>query len=222
MEYHLINTENNNCYGGCVGTEPTHNNWTQTPYLGGFVKEFWNGTEWVESASNTEIAEIKAPIYEKKIIELFTYLMLRALSSSMGKYGSYEYLTIQRDEYFLKYKVAKGIEVNEPIADAIVKEMERDFPTPMLDVILTSYGYNDLKGTQIEKMYALIVIRYEYANSRLQNYQAKSIDFRTKCRTFVEQSQWSKLDAAFALAKSLPTELTDEQIDEFYNEFDAL
>lgn len=220
MNYQIITDEGR--HGGITGTEPTHNNWTITPYLGGLIKEFWNGSDWVESASEEEIAQLNTPIYEQKIIDLFTYLMNRALSSSMGKYGSYEYLQIQRDEYFLKYKVAKGIEENQSIADAILKEMERDFPTPMLDAILTSYGYNDLNGTQLEKMYVLIIIRYEYANGRFQNYQAKSIDFRTKCRTFVELGQWSKLDTAFVLVENLPTELSDADIDSFYNQFDAL
>ena len=53
MEYILINKDGS-C-GGSVGTEPTHNNWTLTPYLGGLIKEFWNGTEWIESANAEEI-----------------------------------------------------------------------------------------------------------------------------------------------------------------------
>ena len=53
MEYILINKDGS-C-GGSVGTEPTHNNWTLTPYLGGLIKESWNGTEWIESATAEEI-----------------------------------------------------------------------------------------------------------------------------------------------------------------------
>ena len=220
MYYYLYDIEG--FYGGMTETRPEHNRWTNIPNTYSFVIEKWNGSAWVEGATIEEISQVKTPIYESKIIELFTYLMNRALSSSMGKYGTYEYLQIQRDEYFLKYKVAKGIEENPPIADAILKEMERDFPTPMLDAILTSYGYTDLNGTQLEKMYVLIVIRYEYANSRLQNYQAKSIDFRTKCRTLVELFQWQKLDTAFALIENLPNELSDTDIENYYNQFDAL
>jgi len=54
MDYTLIN--NGRC-AGVVGTKPEHDNWTLTPYLGGLVKEFWNGTEWVESATEQEIFE---------------------------------------------------------------------------------------------------------------------------------------------------------------------
>lgn len=55
MEYTLINTDLT-C-GGMVGTEPTHNQWTLTPYLGGFVKENWNGTAWIEVATPEEIEQ---------------------------------------------------------------------------------------------------------------------------------------------------------------------
>ena len=55
MEYFLFNTEKR--YVGSTGVEPIHNNWTLTPYLGGLIKEFWSGSEWIESASEEEIAE---------------------------------------------------------------------------------------------------------------------------------------------------------------------
>ena len=100
--------------------------------------------------------------------------------------------------------------------------MERDFPTPTLDAILTSYGYTDLSGTQLEKMYALIIIRYEYAKQRLDTFEGMAIDFRTKSRTLVELFQWQKLDTAFALIENLPNELSDTDIENYYNQFDAL
>lgn len=191
-------------------------------YLGGFISPVWNGTTWVEGASSSEIATINTPIYEEKIKEFFTYLMIRALSSSMGKYGKYEYLQTQKREYDLKYLVAKGLTVNVPVANSIQKEMERDFTIPVLDAILTSYGITDLSGTQIEKMYMLIVIRYEYGDNRLSNYEGMAIDFRTKSRTLVEQWQWGKLDTAFDLVKNFPENPSDTDIENYYNQFDAL
>jgi len=47
-------TEEGRC-GGVIGTQPTHNNWTSTIYLGGLIKEYWNGTEWIETATQEEI-----------------------------------------------------------------------------------------------------------------------------------------------------------------------
>lgn len=64
MDYILI-TEDGRC-GGVVGVEPIHNNWTNTPYLGSLIKEFWNGSEWIESATSEEILQIKTPFTEKQ------------------------------------------------------------------------------------------------------------------------------------------------------------
>jgi hypothetical protein len=189
-----------------------------------FVKPLFDFelNEWIEGITPSQIEDLKPPIYEQKIIESYIYLMNRALSSSMGKYGTYEYLQIQKQEYDKKYFVAKGIKSIPSIEAAILKEMERDFTIPILDAILTAYGYNDLSGSQIEKMYVLIVIRYEYAESRLEVFEGMAIDFRTKSRTFVENKQWSKLETAFALIENLPNELTDLDIENYYSQFDNL
>jgi hypothetical protein len=168
-----------------------------------------------------EIVTLKAKAYEQGIIERFSYLMLRALSSSMGKYGNYEYLQLQKIEYDEKYKVAKGLIVCPPILEAINKEMLRDFPEDTLEAILTSYGIAPT-GSHLDKMLQLVVFRYEYAESRYTNFKAFSIDFRTKCRTLVELTQWDRLDQAFSLVDQLPEQITDEQINALYNDFNAI
>lgn len=190
-------------------------------YGGGLISPTWDGDNWVEGADAQTVSFEKALLYEEGIIDRFKYLMLRALSSSMGKYGSYEYLQLQKEEYDLKYKVAKGLVNNPPIADAIAKEMERDFNDSVLSSVLTSYGITPA-ATQIEKMYQLIIFRYEYAETRYNNFKGFSIDFRTKCRTLVELQEWAKLDTAFEMVDTLPTELTDLQINTFYATFDAI
>lgn len=188
-----------------------------------FIKPMVNSEtlEVYEGAIPEEVNALKAPAYEQGIIERFSYLMLRALSSSMGKYGSYEYLQLQKIEYDEKYKVAKGLLVCPPLLEAITREMYRDFPEAMLDSILTSYGITPT-GSQLDKMLQLIVYRYEYAESRYNTFKGFSIDFRTKCRTLVELAEWTKLDQAFSLVDSLPESLNDEQINAFYNDFDAI
>ena len=72
MEYTLIK-DDFTC-GGLVGTEPNHNNWTLTPYLGGLIKEQWNGTQWVEGATEEEIAQAtpKTLTVNEVIIDLVT------------------------------------------------------------------------------------------------------------------------------------------------------
>ena len=54
MDYHLFNSDFRHL--GVVGEKPVHSNWTLTPYMGGLVKEFWNGSAWIESATVEQIA----------------------------------------------------------------------------------------------------------------------------------------------------------------------
>lgn len=72
MEFTLIKSDKT-C-GGIVGTQPNNNNWTIIPYLGGLIKEFWNGTEWIESATEEEIAAAPTPslTLNEVIIDLVT------------------------------------------------------------------------------------------------------------------------------------------------------
>lgn len=220
----MISTHINGQFAGnysSIDKVPSNKEIVSIEYTYDFYKPFWNGSEWVESAT---IEEINAPLivkYEDTIIEKYKYLMLRALSSSMGKYGSYEYLQMQKAEYDDKYKVAKGLVSNSAIESAIEKEMLRDFSEATLDYILTSYGITPT-GTHLNKMYQLIIFRYEYAENRYNTFKGFIIDFRTKCRTFVENLEFSKLDASFALVDSLPNELTDTEIQNFYTNFENI
>jgi len=79
MEYFLINTDKS-C-GGIVGVEPTHSNWTLTPYLGGLVKEFWNGSAWIESATEEEITE-----YQRGLVpQVITRRQFKIALAVLGK-----------------------------------------------------------------------------------------------------------------------------------------
>jgi len=210
-----------------VGSLYIDPSWTmvdvQLPPNHGFIKPQFNFTlqKWQEGLNQSDINELNTPIYEEKIIYYYQYLMLRALSSSMGKSGSYEYLQLQKQEYEIKYSVAKGLTENTLISDVIEKEMLRDFPEESLNSILTSYGITPT-GTHLEKMFQLIVFRYEYAELRYSQFKAFIIDFRAKCRTFVEQNNWIKLDESFSIVDALPTVLNDTEIEIFYNQFDIL
>jgi hypothetical protein len=83
MEYILINTDLT-C-GGIVGTEPIHNQWTLTPYLGGLVKENWNGTTWIEAATQEEIEQAfkDATPNEIQLWRLRTILKLNNLETTI-------------------------------------------------------------------------------------------------------------------------------------------
>lgn len=82
MDYILINK--NGSFGGIVGTQPSHNNWTLTPYFGGLIKEFWNGSKWVENATQEEIDKAKKYLVPETLhrMGLKIQLLLRGIEIS--------------------------------------------------------------------------------------------------------------------------------------------
>ena len=172
--------------------------------------------EEIELVNQNKIAEL-----ENAIIDKYNYLMMRALSSSMQKYGSYEYLNNQRQEYYEKYLVAKGLKISIPLSSSLQKEMDRDFTDASLIATLQYFGITPVTD-KLENFYKLIIFKYEYAENRYEIFKAFCVDFRTKCRTFLELNQLNKLNQAFAMSDNLPTELSDSDIQNLYNQFDAL
>jgi len=145
--YTLI-TEEGRC-GGVIGTEPTHNNWTLTPYLGGLIKEFWNGTEWIESATPEEIElELFLPkkqyyfdeIYRRKSL-LDMSILRRALGKENPIYNGLQKTDFEslKNNYFHKNEVAiaylnNGTILNQSLFDLMNNiECEIDFEGAKLD-----------------------------------------------------------------------------------------
>lgn len=189
-----------------------------------FIVKKWNGVNWYEGATPEEIVSnniSKNAEFEEEIIKRYNYLMMRALSSSMGKYGSFEYLQNQKSEYDEKYAIAKGLKVSAPLANSLEKEMNRDFTDESLIATLQYFGIEPSEN-KLENFYKLIVFKYEYAEYRYEFFKAFCVDYRTKCRSFLETSELAKLQVAFEMADTLPNELTNQDIETMYNQFDAL
>lgn len=83
MTYFLIN-ENGNC-GGTTGVKPEHDNWTETPYLGGLIKEQWNGTAWVESASEQDIQAFNTA-FNNELDSTYTRLISELVDKHVQKH----------------------------------------------------------------------------------------------------------------------------------------
>ena len=176
--------------------------------------------QWYENASAEELNK-KNIEYRNEINKRYNYLLIRALSSSMGKYGDFEYLTNQKNEYTDKYLVAKGLKVSQPLIDSIEKEMNRDFSESSLVQILAYYGLTS-SATMLDNFFKLIIFKYEYAEKRYEDFKAKAVDFRTKCITLVEVGETEKLKQAFALVDRLHSETDEEAIEILYKQFDDL
>jgi len=211
MIKYIINSDNS--FGGAFSTLAEGINYTELEPKKS--TDTWEGSEWVDNTP------INIEEKEEEIIKRYNYLMMRALSSSMQKYGSYEYLQNQKLEYDDKYLVAKGLMVSAPLSSSLEKEMNRDFTEESLIATLAYFGLTP-ELTKLENFYKLIVFKYEYAQNRYEIFKAFCVDYRTKCRSFLELNQIDKLNQAFAMSDNLPDTLTDLEIETLYNEFDAL
>jgi len=211
MIKYIINSDNS--FGGAFSNLAEGINYTELEPKKS--TDIWNGSEWVDNTP------INIEEKEEEIIKRYNYLMMRALSSSMQKYGSYEYLQNQKLEYDDKYLVAKGLRDSAPLSSSLQKEMDRDFTEESLIATLAYFGLTP-ELTKLENFYKLIVFKYEYAQNRYEIFKAFCVDYRTKCRSFLELNQIDKLDQAFAMSDNLPDTLTDLEIETLYNEFDAL
>ena len=190
-----------------------------------FEKWLKNGNDLIlfegtpdEISLNNEKKNIE---YINEINKRYNYLLIRALSSSMGKYGDFEYLTNQKNEYTDKYLVAKGLKVSPPLIESIEKEMNRGFSESSLDQILDHYGLTS-GATMLDNFFKLIIFKYEYAEKRYEDFKAKAVDFRTKCITLVETGETDKLEQAFDLVDRLDSETNGEAIEILYKQFDEL
>lgn len=75
MNYYLF--DENKRSVGVTETEPANENFTLIPYLGGFVKEFWNGTEWIENATQEEIEAYNRTLIPKEISRMKFKIQIR-------------------------------------------------------------------------------------------------------------------------------------------------
>jgi len=233
MEYTLIN-ENGTC-GGNVGTEPTHNNWTLTPYLGGLIKEFWNGSDWVESATNEEISETKTPIYRETIYDLVDKLSDSAKERALGKVGdnlTKEQLEKLEKRYLVKRQVAYDIVNNTPhqnkiMADLIDFEQENDFAGEKLlqtiEFLNSTYNTSIPTDTSRLIMYCnLILAKYELGRVADNLFTDLIEYFRSKMITWLDNGQFDKIDNGKAIVLSITSNNTIDDIMALKTQFDAL
>lgn len=202
--------------------------WTLTDvvYQGQFVKPVFNGAEWIESETSENIYNEKKEQYKEKVNNYFSYMYIRALSSSMNKSSNdLNYLLGLKEEYEDKYNVSKGLLTSGILYDntlaSIQGEMSDEFTEAYLDSILPNYGL-PVTGTHLEKMFSLIVFKFEYGYNAFTNFKSFIVRFRTKCTTWIDLSDWSRLDSAFSLVDNMPKELTVSEAQTLFNQFNAI
>lgn len=164
--------------------------------------------------------------YSEKIEYAFSYLYIRSLASSMNKSNfDLNFLTAQREEYQDKYDVAKG-NINsgtryDNTLSLIQQEMNDEFNESVLDNILHTIGVTP-QGTHLNKMFQLIIVKFDYGRNLFDNFNKFSRHFRTKTFLWVENKEWDKLKTSLDLINVLPSSLTLQDAEEFYNQFNLI
>jgi hypothetical protein len=163
----------------------------ETNSIPNFFKSKWNGTEWIESATPEEIAQLQTANLTNRIAKAFTCLRQRALASSIGKPLSlgYDYIKEQAEQYRYKYSVAKG-----NITDVFVSQM---IANEALDF-----------GIEPEQMRDLIIYKFEQGESAYLSFTAMIERARTKALTMLEIKDFGKAEAIIIIMENVPETLT--------------
>jgi len=106
MYYYLYDT--NGVFEGMTETQPEHNRWTNIAPSFTNLKEFWNGSAWVESATEEEI-----DFYNQEQIKII---------------NQNQYDELQPYDWYFTRLVRKGIEVPKEIVD-ITNRIDEKYKT---------------------------------------------------------------------------------------------
>lgn len=164
--------------------------------------------------------------YRNRIEDYFSYLYTRSLASSMNKSNlEINFLTAQREVYKDKYEVSKGqltsgVVYNNTLS-LIQAEMNDEFSETVLDTILTTYGVTPT-GSHLNKMFQLIVFKYEYGLKVFSSYKRFIEHFRTKSFLWIDEKEWGKLDDVLNLVSNLPSSISLEEAEVLYNQFNNI
>jgi len=237
-------TEDGRC-GGVIGTQPTHNNWTNIPYNGGLIKEFWNGNEWIESATPEEIAQIKMPIYRKAIYDLVDKLTDSTKERALGKVGdnlTKEQLEKLEVRYTIKrhvaYCIINGIEHKDPVMASLINyEESADYGGEKLlqsiQYINSIYSEENFEqngvlisiptNTTRLLMYCnFILAKYELGEYVNKLFTSLIEYFRSKMITWLDNGQFDKIDSGKAIVLSITSNDNVNDIMALKTQFDAL
>jgi len=158
MKYYTYNKQGR--YTGNSGAEPLHNNWTSIPYLGGFYKEQWDGNNWIETATQSEI--------EAELIKL-------SISEIKGKYEFHRangWDAYQEFRAMIVLDIAKGL-ITENQAFLIEKDLKAGYDRISQNGDWMT-AYYEL--SQVTVSYPFIQPYMDIALSFILNYIAENYD----------------------------------------------
>lgn len=159
--------------------------WELAPaYEGNFINPYWNGADYIESATSEEIIEFEKSVFLPNLQKVFSDNELKAKAFVIDKNGKKAYIESQERHYRLKYKVAKGLVINAKIT--ALHEIEAA----------------DL-GITLEQLHYVIVWKFETAALEFENITACNETCRTRIQTHFEQGLKQKTEDCLAIYQNL-------------------
>lgn len=177
-------------------------------------KATWNGTEWIEGTTQEEIDAKTASALLQELTEVCIYLTNRSLISSVNKEGDEVFLRGQVDRYKEKTKVARqflidGTIISQEWYDAIVTELANT------NTLLGA-------GLDLPTFMGLIVQYYDTGEMRSKKFESAIEIFRCKTKDLITIGDFSRARSCLDLGKTLPLQLSLDDLDSFLVQFDGI
>jgi hypothetical protein len=161
-----------------------------------------------------ELNEYSYNLLLSELTETCIYLTNRSLISSVNKEGDEVYLKGQAERYKEKYRVAKqfifdGTILNQNWYNAIVSELSTT---------------NDLMGMSItvSQFMGLIVQYFDVGELRNKKFESAIEIFRCKTKDLLLTNRFDRARLCLDLAKSIPLQMDENDLDNFLIDFNAL
>ena len=238
----------NGRYGGFytnIKDVPVNRIIVSEPYNFNLYRGIWNGTEWVEGATEQEITALniqKVIELKKWLYEKYENLLTSSLARAVGKENeglTRDQLFSLREEYgdvkqLADAYLADGTILNQKAFQDITDEMNLDFPIPALDQTIaylnSVYSSNpvyqlipeDENTTQITKFCWLIVNKYNLGEYIWQYLKDLCSKFRKRMISNLDFFEFEKFEQRKVLVDSINNETAIEEIQALETQFDAI
>jgi hypothetical protein len=184
-----------------------------------------NGTVGTTTFVTTD-CQAQKDEYRRDVDEVVEFFDDNALSYAINKFNKSEkMLKSLRETYENKYRVAKkeltsGI-IYQTVIDTLQKEMKDELTEPVLEALLTAFGVTPT-GDHLNKMFQLVVFKYEYGQSIYFNMKALAEHFRTKIDMYIKSGDWGRVDMLFNFMFGIMTNLDPSKLEEYKKDLDEI
>ena len=132
-----------------------------------------------------------------------------------------------KNEYKDIYNVAKSFIDNALIIDSLIFdtlefEQDKDFAGEKLYKVAGDLSISTDGNSRIEIYCKIIIKKFEFGELMLKSFSSFIRTFRSKMTTYLDNSEYEKVNAGFQMVGSITTETTNDEITLKFNQFNLL